>query len=103
MVNSMLSFVRAGEALVEMAGASAAASALTRSSAQTHSAHVMDRTPSPHPSPPVGKRVPGGRVRGNPGSRPQGAFNRWRLSMSKLILLIAIGTRRYILANAALA
>ncbi len=47
----------------------------------------MNRTPSPHPSPPVGERVPEGRVRGIlRGSWSQCAVAEpWRLSMNRKV------------------
>ncbi len=43
----------------------------------------MNRTPSPRPSPPVGEKVPGGRLRGIPtGSWPQLTSKFWRCSLS---------------------
>ena len=42
----------------------------------------MNRTPSSHPSPPVGEKVPGGRLRGiRNGSWCLFAFKSWRLSL----------------------
>jgi len=59
----------------------------------------MNRTPSSHPSPPVGEKVPGGRLRGIPtGSWPQLTSNFWRCSLS--MDLVAADVRRVWLNSA---
>ena len=50
----------------------------------------MNRTPSSRPSPPVGEKVPGGRLRGIPtGSWPQVTSKFWRCPLSMNLLRVA--------------